>query len=434
MNLPSLNFTEPEKAIFKLLLKQSCEKTTATLDLEAIKNQHQLSTKEWNYVSAKITKAIYEYLSGKLNSPEVMPSGYPLARYFREKGLDKNYRTLTAKLEKNLRKNGYSERTESYYRFLLQYLILEDDRQPKKKTEKILDYQNCFDNFYFENKVRIACELLNRGVFVNLKSDPNLLPLLSNYATTEEEQPVALRIYLGIYEMYSATEENEKHYEKVKELFAKNKGDFSPTDQREIYEFLMNFCIVFVNGGVKYYADEYLNFIKKRESENLILLNKKITESKLNNMVSVMLMNNELQQAEQFISKYAPALEKSIREHVTNFNLAQIEFQKGNIDKAHDLIRHFEPSDFFKKLKYDKLLLKIYFEKGEFELLKNKLKTFKIFLKKNKKLSDQKRQIFSKIAELLLKLSKNKPTSLEELKEKKLPPLDFEWFKKMNGL
>lgn len=415
IRMPSLGFTIQEQAYFKEIL-----------DFKNLKFDSNLSKKEWNYFASKSLKAIYKYLSMSLNPADKMPSGYPLAKHFREKGMTKNYNALTKKLDKNLRLDGYLERTENYYKFLLQHLALEDNRTIKKNQVAFLDYMNAFDNFALENKLRVTCALINQKIFGNLNQDkiPNFPVSLS-----EHESPV-IRIYFHILKMLKK-EESDFHFKTIKENVRKNKCLYSPEDRREIYEYLMNYCVLQANHGFDGFGRKYIDLIDTLEAEKLLLIRNQITSSKFNNAVASGISSQKHDWTASFISKYSKKLGPNSKD-IVKLSQARLEFHKGNYDAAHTIIINYRPKGFIKKLHLEKLLLKIYYEKGDFKAIERKLGSYKKHLQISPKVPPQQKFILINFCNYLSKLTKGLPLRDEEM-ENKLALRDYRWFKSKRG-
>lgn len=429
--LPSLHFTKEELKLFQFLLNEIPKKQD--LDLVVIRKKSKLSVKSWNYVAAKFLSAVYQYLDMQISTPKQMPDGYPLLKFFREKKTDKNYRSLKTNLEKSI-SFPMSKRNDNYYRFQLLHLNLEEDRASKKRLNVFFDYNESFDLFYIENKLRLACESLNRGIIANLEEDP-LLKLFADFLEKSSfPKPPIIEIFWNLFMMlYKKEKEDKLFYEKAYSLAKKHDDILSLENKKEIYEYLMNFCTFKVNDGLKSFGKDYVSFFKILEENNFVLIDGKITPSKFNNLVSILLLSNEWESGEKFIQNYSSKLPILEQENTLNFNLAKIEFHKENYERAHELILAYHPGDFIKKVLYDKFLLKIYYELGHSEALNNKIQSFRKYVHKNKKLSKDFQHILINFAKYLSLLEKELPFDLESI-QNEISPRDFDWFvKKKRG-
>ena len=86
--------------------------------------------------------------------------------------------------------------------------------------------------------------------------------------------------------------------------------------------------------------------------------------------------------------------------------------------------------DIYYKIACDKLLVKLYYEKNEKEAILNKIENNKGFIRKQKKLSDRRKQLHLAFLKVLQQLVKNKKIELEKVKGEILIP-DYLWLSKV---
>jgi hypothetical protein len=90
---------------------------------------------------------------------------------------------------------------------------------------------------------------------------------------------------------------------------------------------------------------------------------------------------------ETFIETYTAYLPSNIRENARTFNLASLHFHQKKFRQVISLIRDVEYSDLVYALSAKQLLVRTYFELGEYIVLDSLIDSFKIFLRRNKQIS-----------------------------------------------
>jgi hypothetical protein len=90
---------------------------------------------------------------------------------------------------------------------------------------------------------------------------------------------------------------------------------------------------------------------------------------------------------QSFIETYTPFLPSDIRENARTFNLASLHFHQKKFRQVIALIQDVEYSDLVYALSAKQLLVRTYFELGEFIVLDSLIDSFKIYLRRNKQIS-----------------------------------------------
>jgi tetratricopeptide (TPR) repeat protein len=124
----------------------------------------------------------------------------------------------------------------------------------------------------------------------------------------------------------------------------------------------------------------------------------------------------EFEWAEQFLQdfkKYLPARE---RENLFKYNLAMFYFRRNDYPKAMQLLQEVTLKDVLHNLDARRVLMRIYYELGEFDALDSLLESFKIFLHRQKDLSYH-RQSYLNLIKFVKKLLQ---TNLLDKKEREI--------------
>lgn len=102
-----------------------------------------------------------------------------------------------------------------------------------------------------------------------------------------------------------------------------------------------------------------------------------------------LMKRRKTEEAEEFINKYSEFLSPDVKKTILNFTLANLYFLKKDFDKCIDcLIKTDIALLGILKLTYKQLQLMVFFEKGEYELVKSYLDSFRHYIK-NKGLDEK---------------------------------------------
>ena len=124
---------------------------------------------------------------------------------------------------------------------------------------------------------------------------------------------------------------------------------------------------------------------------------------------------------EKFIEQYYKKLKPEFQKDALNYNLADLKYRKKEYHSAQEHLLQVEYSDIFYNLGAKSMLIKIYYEQKEEEVLLSNLASFAIFLKRNKKITTEIRHIYLNFVRFINRLLRSKPnkidTILKDIKE-----------------
>lgn len=414
--IPSFKFSHSEQEIFQNLL----------LGVEN-SNWENLTSKDKNYLTNRFVKVIYLYFliaQSDLDNPK---NALLLIEKLKTKGLQKNHQALAKKTMKNLKTKSLSDKGRNYFKHLLFRMELEDNRSPKQKATTFHNYLNSFDEFHIENKLRMACESINMQIFSNLQLENVKEALTLLKPKIKLSGSPVIRVFWNIFNMLS-TPEKEEYYLATKNIALNQIEHFTADDKKEILTSLQNYCVYQANTGKEGYERDYLQYIICMEEQKLILENKKISSSKFNNAITFAMIANDFKWAEKFIRKYANKLPKTEKENL-KLTYARLAFYKNDFESAHEIISNYIPTDFVKKLYMDKLILKIYYEQGQFKAIEYKLDSYKRHIKYSKLVSAHAKEILLNFCICLNHLVKKQSFDLKNF-QNQISLRDYKWIEK----
>lgn len=144
---------------------------------------------------------------------------------------------------------------------------------------------------------------------------------------------------------------------------------------------------------------------------------------------------NEFQWIENFINENKQKLSEAERENAYTYYLAKFYFYKRDYSKVLQLLQDVEYSDVFYSLDSKSMLLKTYYELNEMDSLDSMLDSFKIYLLRNKSLSEHHVKTCKNLLRITHKLSrlissdKKKIALLETEIEQTKPLADVGWLR-----
>jgi hypothetical protein len=201
-----------------------------------------------------------------------------------------------------------------------------------------------------------------------------------------------LRVYKNVVECLTRPDDEALFRQLLDELEMQSPR-LAKKDLRKCYFIAQNYCALKINQGKREYYREVFEIFKKITQKGVLLEDGILSEGIYKNIVTAGLGVGEFEWIESFIENYADYLPQGIRENARTFNLATLHFYQKKYRRVIELIRDVEYSDVVYALSAKQMLVRTYYELGEWLALDSLIDSFKIYLRRNKELSkNQKRE------------------------------------------
>lgn len=337
-------------------------------------------------------------------------------RWNLEKPFLKTLRDATAYLESLSRQD-----TEYYYNELIikeQEMAFFDKQKKHTHHQSLTEAVESLDIYYLTRKLQYSCEMLNRQNMLSSEYELKMVEEILQYldkAPHNHVPPVA--IYRSI--LLCLMQPNvEQHYANLKFLLNEYSHKFLPEEARNMYLYAINYCVNKINRGNPSYNAELFELYQTLIHNRIIFEGKHLSPWTYRNIVVLGIKNEAYEWTETFIHQYHPDLAKQFRENAYNYNLAYLYFSRKQYAKAQKLLSEVVFDDVFYNIESKSLLMRLFYEEKETEPLLALCEAFKIFLKRNKLIADNKREIylnFIKYVSKLVKIPKGRKDQLQEL-------------------
>lgn len=378
------------------------------------------------HTMADLLRHLETFLTFSVNGEERLPEKIKLMETYRERGLYKHFVGTLRHAESIQNKNPYRDAAYFYHQFNLeneknQYLAVRYERTKELDLKAAADN---LDTFYLISKLKTCCEMLNYRNIVDIDSEILLLDEILNYIRdNEEEAEPAIEIYykilmtLNVHVQDQAQEgtdelepelEQDRNYNDLKQLLEKHASKFSQEEARDMYAYAQNYCIKKINKGESAYLYEIFYLYKDVLEKEIIFENKLLSPWDYKNIVTAGLRIEEFEWVQKFIHKYKESIAESFRSNAFTYNLAKYYFATKAHDKVLGLLQEVEYEDVFYGLDSRTMLMKTYFEVGEIISLDYLLDSFRIYLRRNKLISETHRKNYLNLIKFTKKLAKLK--------------------------
>ncbi len=304
-----------------------------------------------------------------------------LARAFRQHNLPRHFLKTVSDLKKQQGTNQHQNADyyqNQYELYLEEYLFQsEQKRMEDLKLEKV---QENLDTAYITSKLRQSCFLVSHQTIYNKTYDFGMLPQMLAYIEERNLLDIpAISVYYYCYRTLTDPG-NYALFEQFKALIFKYQDRFPKGETRDLFLLAANYCIRLMNQGERRFAQEGLSIYKEGLKNEVLLLNGVLSPFTYRNILAKAIVSKEFDWAENFIHDYRDYLAEKYRESTYSFNLAWLEYERKNYDKALQLLHKANFTDLLLNLSAKTIAMKIYYELDAFDLLYSHLEAMKKFI------------------------------------------------------
>lgn len=241
--------------------------------------------------------------------------------------------------------------------------------------------------FYLSEMLRHACSALTHTAIGAQPYDAALLETVLQLAENGNwlaEYP-SISVY---YHLCRAFREPEQiaYFEAWKQVLATSDAQFSPPELRGIFLLGINYCIRRMNSGQKVFIREAFELYRSGLAKNLLTENGWLSGFTYKNIIRIGTALGERDWVHHFFEQYKTALHPREREALYRYNLAFLYFQQQDFARAMPLLQQLELEDRLNLLDARRMLLRSYYELGEYKALDSLLTSFAAYLRRQKDL------------------------------------------------
>lgn len=251
--------------------------------------------------------------------------------------------------------------------------------------EHLKEQQVLFNKYVVHTLLKLN---LDRLIYRHYSDDLQMIlldELLSHLQTTNYED-VQIKTYYKLLLM-ELNSENEKLYREFKNIVLKKWNCFERREAANLFIALANYCTLKISSGQSKYIGEVFSLYKIILKNNLYEIHegKYLHHLDFLNIIRSGLSLNKKRWVFNFIHSYKEKLSDKHKENVFYLGMSLLYFKKKQFEKTLEQLSHVKTIDVVYKIFLKNLLIKTYYELGEFELIKNQIDSFRHFLLKNKK-------------------------------------------------
>ncbi len=262
------------------------------------------------------------------------------------------------------------------------------------------------DQFYFIRKLQLQCELINLKNVLNKGYTVIFIDSICEYIHSNNflKSPL-LEVYFHVLITLKGNKsDSENSFQKILALTNTHQKLFSIDDLNNIYQYEKNFCIRMINQGEDQYRQILFNLYKSILSNKRIMDHDYFSTWEFKNIVTLGLRLKEDEWVKFFILRFINHLPPHERKNALTYNTAMLYYFKKNYRFVLKYLQEVEFTDLYYQLDSKSILLKVYFETDEQESLLHHIAAFKVFLIRNKNISEYQLIIYKNFIKYALKI------------------------------
>jgi hypothetical protein len=288
-------------------------------------------------------------------------------------------------------------RDARYHLHRYEWLCEHGEYTTKRQRAAGIDLQPLPDEltaFYLAEMLAHACRALNHHAVSGQAYRFEVLDAVLAAAAADSPAPNSIRrhlessaisMYLHVYRALQPGSMTDDFF-RLKEALAANAPRFGAEEMRGLYLQAINACIRRMNTGQRAYIREAFELYRAALENDFLLENGVLSGFTYRNILRLAAALDEHDWAEQFLEAYRPALHARERDHLYRYNRAFLYFQQHDYARAMPLLRQVDFDDPLHNLDARRLLLRSYYELGEWDALDSLMQSFAAYLRRQKNL------------------------------------------------
>jgi len=373
--------------------------------------------KQLSYLMNYLLKLAERFLAVQHYESHPFFEEYHVLRAFSSRKLDKHFGFLYKKTVERINLDGEEDAERSYFRYQLSELASDHAMIMRSKVfdQYFQQASDDLDEYYFLNKLKYSCEMLNREKIFSSNYELHFTDEVVRYLQQKPDPTPLTSIYLQIYLTLSQAD-SEHSFDQLLELLREKGGGIKREELRQVYLYAINFCLRNIRKGEHRYIslalDLYLEGIKRRA----LFEGDYLSPHTYTNVIRVALMLNRYDWIEEFIQTYHEYLPPKNKKDAYHISLAELNYHRKNYGEVLDHLNQLSFSDIRYHLGSRVLLIKTYYESDAIEPMLSSLAAFSTYLRRNKNISQSLKKTHLNFCNLLHQTMRINPRNWEAIR------------------
>lgn len=355
----------------------------------------------------QVNSCLLQILKRYLAQAEWEADGVSVKQYLceslRKKGLESFFEKELSNARSLLAKEPFEDRDFYFQKYKIGIEDIVFTSQRKSEETNFHAIVAPLNIFYISEILRLACAMQSNKTISGQDQELKFLPQILAFLETGEylEEPVVGLYYFS----YKAQEEldkgntvaSEKNFQQLKNGINENWQLLPPAEIRDLYLVAINYCIKRLNTGDREFIREAFELFRSALKNKTLLEKGFFSSFTYKNITRLGMALAENEWVEQFLENYKRHLHPRERENTWRYNLAFFYFQQEKYRSAMQLLVQVDFKDVLNNLDARRMLLKSYFELGEYDALDSLLDSFSRYLQRQKEMGYHRENYFNLI-------------------------------------
>ena len=229
----------------------------------------------------------------------------------------------------------------------------------------------------------------------------------SRIGVLKDTLPPLAQMHFHLLLLYRG-EEADAQYQALTTLLEEHAGRMSQTELLNVYGNLQNYHTRRMHEGDPEAMHKLFLGYQQMVSLELIFNQGEFTSHFIRNITAVACRLGEIEWTTNFLNTCRTQIVKEIGRPGFLYSLAYLDFTKEDFSKALQRLHSLEFVDPFYRIGHQTLLLRIYYELGQFESLDGVSETFRRYLNRTPQISDRQKDQYRNFISILKKLARAK--------------------------
>jgi hypothetical protein len=308
-----------------------------------------------------------------------------LAEVYRQRGLAKHFDRAMREAQDVLASSPLRNAeffTDDYYVQMEQYRFT--SIAARTAPQNLQAINDNLDVAYFAQKLKQACLLLSHQAVYKTDYHFGMLEEVLRYV--EAQQLLGIPAIAVYYYCYRALTEPEQpdHFHQLKRLLVEEQSKFPQHEIADLYLLAINYCIRHYNQGNPAYLPDEFELYQAGLKRSYFLNNGTLSRFTYRNVVTLGLKLQAFDWVENFVNEFKENLEPKHCQPMYSFNMARLAYERRQHGLALQLLQKSEYSDLLLNLAAKTLMLKIFYENGDYDTLDSHLSAMQQFIRRKK--------------------------------------------------
>jgi hypothetical protein len=344
------------------------------------------------YTASFLNVHIKHYLAQDEFEEDTLMSLAYMVRALRKRGLDKFFEKYLDEAQLVYKKHPLRNASYHLGKFKLYYEEYEFRHRRNRATEiPQLPLQEWTDEllyFYIAEMLKQACSVIAlKAATQHSNFELALLePVLDMVEKKNLTTVPAIGAYYYAYLSLNTADTEGVAFHAFKNILVSHWQNFPASELRDLNLVAINYCIRRINRGMREYEMESLELYKFGLQNQILFENNQLSMFTYHNIMNASLKVGDYAWARQFLSDYKDFLPESERENTFQYNIAIIHYRQGEYAEAMKLLRKVRMDEVLFNLDSRRMLMRIYYELGEWMPLTYMLESTKTYIRRQKNL------------------------------------------------